>query len=485
MLRLVFGRSGCGKTTFALKKAREAASNAGKVVLVVPEQFTYECERSIIRLIGPEYCLNTEVLSFSRMAHRVMRECGGFAERYLSDPGRYIIMSLALRQVSGLLGVYNKQVRSPAFIKSMVDTVSELKTYGVFPDLIDAALEKSSDGLLKQKMTDISLMMRAYEALPENGYADSLDDLTRLAQQLESCQYFSGKTVIVDSFKGFTPQEKSVLAQILGQAQDVYITLCAEEVDDSDEFGLFAPVCSTARQLIRLANKEGIKIASPLNLGEPRRFERDSLRFLEENVFRNSGVQSGETAAEIKVVSAANVYDEAKFAASEILTLVREKGCRFGDIVIITGSVELYRGILDSVFEKYGIPLFFDCRRDMEAHPLMALTVSALGLACGAFTHENIMRYLKTGLADLKTAEISLLENYMFTWDIRGEPGVRAEWRLNPSGFGEMTGDDKELLLTINEIKEHFLCLLYTSDAADDLLCVDLGGRRIIKKKRI
>ena len=27
-------------------------------------------------------------------------------------------------------------------------------------------------------------------------------------------------------------------------------------------------------------------------------------------------------------------------------------------------------------------------------------------------------------------------------------------------------------------------CLLYTSDAADDLLCVDIGGRRIIKKKK-
>ena len=26
------------------------------------------------------------------------------------------------------------------------------------------------------------------------------------------------------------------------------------------------------------------------------------------------------------------------------------------------------------------------------------------------------------------------------------------------------------------------LCLLYTSDAADDMQCVDLGGRRIIKK---
>src|SRR5680860_1716542 len=35
------------------------------------------------------------------------------------------------------------------------------------------------------------------------------------------------------------------------------------------------------------------------------------------------------------------------------------------------------------------------------------------------------------------------------------------------------------------EIPEPLLiCLLYTSDAADDLLCVDLGGRRIIKKKK-
>ena len=28
------------------------------------------------------------------------------------------------------------------------------------------------------------------------------------------------------------------------------------------------------------------------------------------------------------------------------------------------------------------------------------------------------------------------------------------------------------------------LCLLYTSDAADDMQCVDLGGRRIIKKTK-
>ena len=36
-----------------------------------------------------------------------------------------------------------------------------------------------------------------------------------------------------------------------------------------------------------------------------------------------------------------------------------------------------------------------------------------------------------------------------------------------------------------NFTKEHFIvtCLLYTSDAADERSSVDLGGRRIIKKK--
>ena len=33
-------------------------------------------------------------------------------------------------------------------------------------------------------------------------------------------------------------------------------------------------------------------------------------------------------------------------------------------------------------------------------------------------------------------------------------------------------------------LEQSRLCLLYTSDAADDLLCVDLGGRRIIKKTK-
>ena len=44
--------------------------------------------------------------------------------------------------------------------------------------------------------------------------------------------------------------------------------------------------------------------------------------------------------------------------------------------------------------------------------------------------------------------------------------------------FAELESDLSALYHT------HSICLLYTSDAADERSSVDLGGRRIIKKKK-
>ena len=48
---------------------------------------------------------------------------------------------------------------------------------------------------------------------------------------------------------------------------------------------------------------------------------------------------------------------------------------------------------------------------------------------------------------------------------------------------GQTNGIFLNLIFDIKEIYVLTTCLLYTSDAADEALSVDLGGRRIIKKK--
>ena len=59
--------------------------------------------------------------------------------------------------------------------------------------------------------------------------------------------------------------------------------------------------------------------------------------------------------------------------------------------------------------------------------------------------------------------------------------GVLRGWRNVSTGEEILKADSNEGLKSIGFSS----CLLYTSDAADDLLCVDLGGRRIIKKKNL
>ena len=48
---------------------------------------------------------------------------------------------------------------------------------------------------------------------------------------------------------------------------------------------------------------------------------------------------------------------------------------------------------------------------------------------------------------------------------------------------GPVEKESRSQMNVVFRLKTPEICLLYTSDAADDLLCVDLGGRRIIKKK--
>eukprot|EP00831_Metopus_contortus_P077268 TRINITY_DN7207_c0_g1_i5.p1 TRINITY_DN7207_c0_g1~~TRINITY_DN7207_c0_g1_i5.p1 ORF type:complete len:184 (-),score=29.56 TRINITY_DN7207_c0_g1_i5:65-616(-) len=52
--------------------------------------------------------------------------------------------------------------------------------------------------------------------------------------------------------------------------------------------------------------------------------------------------------------------------------------------------------------------------------------------------------------------------------------------RMQKIQFGKLQNFSDHFNMLFNNI---FCCLLYTSDAADDTPCVDLGGRRSIKKK--
>eukprot|EP00831_Metopus_contortus_P065482 TRINITY_DN58497_c0_g1_i2.p2 TRINITY_DN58497_c0_g1~~TRINITY_DN58497_c0_g1_i2.p2 ORF type:complete len:120 (-),score=40.87 TRINITY_DN58497_c0_g1_i2:31-390(-) len=75
------------------------------------------------------------------------------------------------------------------------------------------------------------------------------------------------------------------------------------------------------------------------------------------------------------------------------------------------------------------------------------------------------------------TLPIDVVNDDMFNITLVDGAGNYSEY----TGANFMSYDDEAPLITGLTVNT---CLLYTSDAADDTPCVDLGGRRIIKKKK-
>ena len=110
-----------------------------------------------------------------------------------------------------------------------------------------------------------------------------------------------------------------------------------------------------------------------------------------------------------------------------------------------------------------------------EAHPERLLSLTSLSTP-----HPRAMA------ASMVRSNQALKSWYMLAFQLPWLPeaiiesnagGERVRGALIDAGMAPAEADDSMELL------RNGACLLYTSDAADDLLCVGLGGRRILKKK--
>lgn len=452
MLRFILGRAGSGKTeTLRAELENMARNSAKKLMLIVPEQSSFENERAMLHRLGAKDVQRVSVTSFSRLAEKVFRRYGGGAGRRLDDGGRSMFMSLALEQVKDQLRFYRKNADSAELVGLMLSVSAEFKMCGIQPSDMERTASELREDSLKQKMTELSLILSAYDALVAQSYVDPLDDLTRLKKILQRHSFFEGYTVALDSFQSFTVQEYDIIHLILAQADDLYVTLCTDGLDDPEHgMGLFSLVRRTGKNLMRLARQNNVKIAAPVKLESGLRFQNPALAALEAGVYRGRHQECDCDCGNVVLYEAENAYDESAFVAATIRRLVMEEHYRYRDFAIIARTPDDYRGILDTALERWEIPYFMDKPQAIDAEPLMRLVLSAFRIIQSGFSSDSVFFYLKTGLAGLDTDEIAQLENYAFIWNISGTKW-KEEWKEHPKGFAEkMTAEDEKLLAEIN-----------------------------------
>lgn len=430
MLRLLMGRARTGKSERVLQEiARDGRDHPERrQILLVPEHASHVAEVDICRVCGDTASRHAEVLTFKLLASRVLSIVGGSADVTLDAGGKLLTLQRALQELAPVLKVYCKPSRRSAFLESLLDVMEELIAYAVAPEVL-AETVADIPGETGDKLRDIALLYGVYLAKLHADGRDARDRLEKLEEHLAESGYIDGKDVFLDGYSYFTGREIRILRIMLRRARSVTITL----LGDAGDRELFRESLRVREQLIAEARDAGVPCEiDTLRTGEI----RNALDHVEHFFFGEREVWTGET-GDIRILESANAYAEVERTAAEILRLVREDGFRFRDITVTARNLSAYEITVESVFARYGIPLYSARRSDILQQPLTALLLGALDAVTGGFEYEDVFRCLKTGLAGVGAEECDLLENYALTWDVRGAMWVRdVAWTAHPDGYG-------------------------------------------------
>lgn len=452
-LRFIIGRAGTGKTTLCMEEIiRQQNTGTKRQVLIVPEQFTSQAERDLIEKTGRNAILTAEVLSFGRLAHRVFSKKGIGSRVPLGDIGKSMALRKILLQEKDHISYFQSVMDKPGFIDHLGLTISEFFQYRISPEMTETLADSETlSHSAKEKLKDLTLIHRSYLEFLKQEYISADETLGLLAERLDDSLGFEHTEFWLDGFYGFTPQEYSVIRRLLQVSAQVNITLT---MDKNSFYGAFLPVSApfyepyvTKKKLAALAEELGLKPVSPTILEENKRAETQSLKNLEREYFYHFFKKTS-LSESVHITACSNLQEEIRFAAGKILRLVREENLRFRDFAIMTNAMERYEKNIRGILAEYEIPCFIDARRETASHPLVSLLTAFLDILVYDFKYDAMFAYLKSGLTQLTTEEIDILENYVLAYGIKGY-----KWKQDYWDYG-LVREGAEAIEAINTLRE-------------------------------
>ena len=471
-LRLIYGRGGSGKSHYCLQDIKEKIKENGKdsnktrnkLVLMVPEQYSFQSERNLLKVVGVTGIIQAEVLSFKRLAHRVFNEVGGLTLKRISDPGKAMLIYNIMEELSSELKIFARASKQQGFIDIVAETIKEFKRYNITPEIIDTSLKNLEDQELIYKLEDLKRIFEKFQEALHKDYIDSEDELTLLWQKFDESSEYDGAEIWIDEFSIFTPQQYLVLEKLLKKCKRVNITLAGDGIaagEDIDNTDIFSVTKKTTRKLLKLAQDNNIKVEKPINLNDrnnPRFGDNPELKHIERYFYSSPYSYYKNQVKNLRIYKAFNNYEEIEVVARDIVRLVRDEGYRYRDIAIVCRELESYENIIAAILNEYHIPCFLDQKRTVSGNPFIVFITSVFDIFTKNWSYESVFRYLKTGLTGISMEGLDLLENYVLANGIRGKKWTKEDFWNYKINYGydreDMTQYEISILNIINETKD-------------------------------
>ncbi len=492
MLRFCFGASGAGKSTRMIDEfiSRSTEDTGKNYLIIVPDQFTMQTQKDVVRRHPRGAIMNIDILSFGRLSHRIFEETGHSSFSVLDDVGKSLVLRHVADEYKDDLPVLGRFMHGSGYIDEVKSIISEFMQYGIGDKELELLEEKTArKGALNAKIRDLRLLYSGFLKYIEGHFVTAEETLDILCDALRESELIKDSVVLFDGFTGFTPIQYRVIKVLLSLCREVCFTVTIDPEDspysaDIREQELFALSKKTVRDLEKLEfdlQKEAGATISDFETyrsirhgmggGKEDVFIEGStvarlsanpeLSFLERNLFRYNAREYAGEVHTISIFEASSPSEEVRQTMIRISRLVKDEGYAYRDIALVCGSMETYGGLVSRYAEKFDIPVYIDKNLDILLNPFIEYITSAINIVISGYRYEDVFHYIKSGMTDFSPSDIDLLENYVRALGIRG----RKQWedrfvRRMPkrfSGAKSAAGaDEKELLRlsTLDGIRE-------------------------------
>ena len=439
-LQFIFGGAGAGKSYYIYNNIiQQSIENPEKQYLIlVPEQFTMQTQKELVTMHPRKGICNIDVLSFERLAFRVLTEMGESQRVLLEETGKSMVLRRVAQEKKKELKILGAKMDKQGYISQMKSMVSELRQYEISAEDLEDILENlASSPELYYKLQDIKTLYQGFFDYLEGSFITQEEVLDAMGRVAPLSKKLKDSVLVLDGYTGFTPIQIQLLETLLDICQEIYVTVTIAAGEDPYKMGspheLFYLSKQTVASLLRIAKEKKISwkeywIPEGKGTYQGRFADNPPMAFLEKNVFRYRKKKYPKPQNAVQIYEAQNPASEMEMTAGQIRRLVRTKGYRYRDFAVITGDMQVYAPAASRAFKRYEIPCFIDEKHSVFLNPFVEYLRAAVDMIVENFSYESVFRMLRCGLNDISTEEADRLENYVIAMGIRGFSRWQQEW---------------------------------------------------------
>ena len=385
------------------------------VLVLVPEQYTLQAERELIRALHVPGLMDLDILSPRRLGQLVRETAGQPSLPPLNARGRAMVLSRILIAEQDRLPFYGRSAATAGLPDRLCALIRDLEQSERDPGWLRERAGASPSALTRAKLQDLALIWERYRAATAGRFLDE-DALEReTVARLPLSGLARGKAVFVCGFDAVSASFGALLATLAREAFSLQLafTLCAPGDPDGRAFRGQRKAMDS---LLFLLRQQGLDPRVSFTPGT--RKAAPELLHLERNLFSLKPVPWEGPCPALRLHTAANPYDEALFAARQ-LRLWHEAGIPWSRMSLALADPGRLENPLSATLAAAEIPHYLARKDSAARHGLCRLLTGALRTVCTGYEQKQVFRCLDSGFSPLGEADALALRSYALANGIR------------------------------------------------------------------